>query len=170
MVFIPIFQICSTDVDLRPYKCEAFLATDCGCIFHYNCIKKVEPSYQCTKCEKLINLENIEALSYLYLNEGYLSWIGPYSKCREYNCPNEGNPKRFNYCLNHNETLTTNRAVILTFHYFTRFVRDTDQSKKNYIFLKVLEYMYIYHRWEEVESVNFQEIRKRINKDNELHN
>lgn len=156
-------SLCNQEMNFKYEACEVFLAKDCGCYFHYNCLKREKKrDIFCVKCEKDINIENIEALSYLYFNEQYVKWIGSYPRCKENDCTWIGNPQRFGYCSKHGITTATNRATMLAFVFFTRFINEDNLEKRQNIFVKIVEYMNLHHRYNDIEELDFEKIREKL--------
>jgi len=164
-----ICEICNFPMNIDPASCDVLVSEECGCIYHYGCLKK-NKIYKCKNCNKYINTENVHALSYTYFERAHLKWIGPILKCKISSCNQQCNPQRFGYCINHTDALATNKAVVLSFVYVTKFVYEEDPEIRAKIFIKLLEYMHSNHRYDDVEDVDFYQIRNNVNKFNVLHN
>lgn len=164
-----ICQICKLEMNIDPAKCEVIQSNTCGCLFHYHCLKERKTFY-CFRCYNVVNIEFSDFLSYLYFSNFHINVIGAILNCKNEGCRNTGNPSRFGYCQEHSIVTSSNKAIILSFMYFSRFVNEIDDTKKYNILLEIIKYMNINHKYNDPEEVNFIEINKIINKDNILHN
>lgn len=160
-----ICNICNNEIVFDESFCNVFQSMDCGCFFHYDCIKS-KGTLNCVTCNKDINSENIKALSYLYFENGYRKWIGPILRCHHEECQNTGNPKRFGYCSIHNQYQTTNIAVKLSFIYFTRFVNGPIE-RGQYIFEEIVKYMDANFKYGREEEIDFAYVKSILNS---IHN
>lgn len=164
-----ICMICNGEMNLDPNECEILRATDCNCLFHFHCLKQRRSIY-CLRCDKNINTENVEALTYYRFETSHLKWIGPFNKCKIPGCKHNGNPGKFGYCDLHNESKSTNKAIILAYAYFIKFIYEDEPGNRASIFINLIEYMNSYHRLDDIEEVDFDNVRRKINKCNILHN
>lgn len=151
--------LCNKDVKMDESLCETFRSLECGCLFHYECIQKERIVGKCKNCNKWNKFENIEALSYLYLQNAYEKWIGQMPKCCQEGCQNRGNPKRLGYCIRHNEYTTTNIAIIIAFKYFTKFIREPIYWKREHIFSKLVNFCDSKYKHRDIDHVNFQQMK-----------
>jgi len=149
---------CNKNVNVSEESCQA-IKSPCGCYFHFDCIKNID-IIQCNKCNITIERKMMNSISYLYFETGYLTWIGPILICKQRGCHSRCNPKRFGYCAEHNKSLASNKAVILTLQYFVKFVKL--QNNKQEYFNKVLNFMYVNYEHVDEWLMDFNEIHRRI--------
>lgn len=150
--------ICQKTLNMDESSCETFRSLNCFCCFHYSCIKK-HKFVECLNCNIQIDCENIEALSYLYLQNGYEKWIGNIPKCKKEDCGNRANPKRFGYCCLHKDKMCTNRAIILAFVYFTRYINEPIEKNRQNIFEKLVEFCDKHYNCIDYTEVNFEKFK-----------
>ena len=159
--------ICNEKITSKPEDCDTLRSEECGCIFHFKCIKSIREFY-CKTCNRTINTENVDALTYLYFANAYDKWIGCEQKCKKEGCYNRGNPKRLGFCCNHNSTMVTNISVILSFGYIIRYVYDLDTNKRSEIFIKLIDYMYKNHPYDDFNVFDYKKAKENIEKINYL--
>ena len=164
-----ICQICRLEMDIRPDVCEVVESSTCGCLFHYRCLKNVKIFF-CRRCTNSVNIEYSDLLSYLYFATQHIKIIGNIPICKKEGCLNIGNPSRFGFCDEHNDNKSSNKAIILSFMYFVRYVNDEDEERKYEIFLELVKYMNKNHKFDDPEQVDFFKVNEILNKNNILHN
>lgn len=162
-----ICQLCNKELDLDPSQCTTIRSKDCGCLYHYQCLKDYQFQNKinylpCKRCEREVNVTNVEPLSYLYLQNGYNNWIGNLPRCKIGGCSNTGNAKRLGYCIQHGTQETTNKAIIMAFGYFIKYVVEMDMNYRQNIFQKLVDYMNINHRYDDVDTSDFENIKNKI--------
>lgn len=134
----PKCGFCNQIVNLNKEKCET-LKADCNCYFHFDCVKNCK-KINCNNCFRMVERKKMNALSYLYLETGYLNWVGPILTCKNKNCLNPTNPGRYGFCDLHNNLLASEKTIILALQYFVKFVKGTKTNKQDF-FTKIL-YMF----------------------------
>jgi len=129
--------ICGVRVILDEARCDVVKSNECRCFFHYDCvkIKRMDRKNYLCSCGRLINLEDVDMMSYLYFLDGYKKIVGEFSLCKYNGCHLEGNPKRWGYCQYHNQDLTTNTAFAKSLQMMVRYV---NMGNKEDIFFKIL--------------------------------
>lgn len=163
-----ICSLCNEEMDMDITKAQYMVSEECGCSFHYKCLRRSKNVY-CVICDRSISTEKIYGLNYLLFDNCYRSWIGEFGMCKSWNCSRKCNPARLGYCMDHNPELASNKSVILSFYYFTRFVYEENEEKRRYIFNEILEYMNRYHKFDDIDMIDFKEIQQKINPCNILH-
>ena len=164
-----ICTLCNCEMDCDQYKCDVLISEECGCMFHYDCLRKSR-TVECVKCDKTLSTEKFTAISFLHFENAYLKWVGKIQLCRDQTCFKMCNPARFGYCYQHKKQLSSNKAIVLTFNYFIRYVYETDVKRRNEIFYEILSYMNLHHVMDDIKDVNFEEVRRNVNENNILHN
>lgn len=154
-------QICKKEMNIDPTACEVIQSNTCGCLFHYKCLKS-QKTFFCERCYNIADIENSDALSYLYFATGHMEWIGKIPICLHPNCTNIGYPNHFGYCDTHSKNVSSNKAIILSFIYFIRYVDTSDQDERNKIFIDLVDYMDKNHKYNSPEEVDFPTLRKII--------
>jgi len=157
-----ICQLCNKEMNINPDDCEV-VKSICGCLFHYDCIKYLNDIY-CVRCDRRIIRERVEALTYFRFETQHVKWIGPFLKCKFEGCCHNANPSYFGYCDNHREKKSTNKAIILSYVYFLKYIFEECEVKRANIFLKLIEYMNANHRLDDIEEVNFPKVKENIDK------
>ena len=126
-------QICNKEMNINPENCEVIQSNSCGCLFHYHCLKK-KKIFFCSRCINRVNIEHSDLLSYLYFATQHNVIIGDLPNCKKDECKNIGFPSNFGYCNSHSDRKSSNKAIILSFMYFSRFIDEECQEKRNDIF------------------------------------
>jgi len=125
--------------------------------------------FYCERCYNLVSIEFADFLSYLYFATMHQKIIGSTNKCKIKGCNFFGTPNRFGYCGEHQTSLSSNKAVILSFMYYSRFVNNVNEETGNNIFIEIVKYMNEHHKFAEPEEVDFFQVKSILNKDNILH-
>jgi len=154
--------ICNQEMNLNPQSCECIISGDCGCIFHYNCMKEITEKTYCTRCDIEIYRKNFNAMSYLYFPEGHRMWIGDRLKCLHSGCNNYGIPNNYGYCHFHSIASSTNRAIVSSFAYMIKYVSSQNSTERNLIFLKSIKYMNENYKLADIEEINFESVHTAI--------
>lgn len=139
--------VCKKVMELDEEKCDVLISKDCGCYFHYDCVKLTPiinndcASIFCKNCLGEVSTYNMDALCYLHFITGHKKWICQIEKCKQEGCINECNPQRFGYCLYHSDKIARNTSIVLCLKYFVKYVREPLEEKRREIFYKVLEFI-----------------------------
>ncbi len=157
---------CLRVIDIRPEMCNVLKSEDCGCLFHYNCVKSGR-RIECKNCDRIIDTERVIGLTYVYFDNAFKNWVGRYYECMQNGCVLNGNPRYDGYCVNHKRREASNNAIILSLKYFVKYVYESDGYTKYLIFLKLIQYMNKYYKNSDINSVNLSEIR--FNVDNFIY-
>lgn len=152
---------CFKEIDSRPEKCEVLVSEECGCFFHYNCVKKGR-EIECKNCAMFINTEKVNGLTYTYLDNAFTNWVGNYYGCMHHGCNLNGNPRYYGYCLNHKKNEATNNAIFMSLKYFVKYVYEKEPYKKYLIFLKLIEFMNKYHKYDDINIFDLSSIRIQV--------
>ena len=132
-------SICCNYLKLDESDCDTFRSLKCGCLFHYDCIKK-HRKINCNNCSTEINHKNMEPLSYIYFENAYKRWIGKIQKCKDENCNQQGNPIRYGYCIFHKKEKISETIFINALTFFSRFIIENDENKRINEFYKIIDF------------------------------
>jgi len=167
--FLPDFtmecSICCREMKFDPALCDLVVSNDCGCYFHYDCIKEME-KIGCRRCGCDVDRKNIDAMSYLYFDTGYEKWVGKIQCCRKSDCWKIGNPKRFGYCINHQQKIARNCSVILSFIFMIRYCRNQDQNIRRETFNYLLYFFDKFYPNANSRDINIEEAYFKIKNNN----
>jgi len=161
-------SICLKNITINEETCDIVRSFDCGCYFHYLCIKsspiqcKVMNTIKCNNCKGNIFAHNIEGLSYLYFREGYEKWVGKIVNCKVSCCTNKCNPKRFGYCLEHTNRIARNTSFSLCLKYFVKYINELDESKRREMFNKLLIFIDSTYPEGAYYDIDFYELRLNV--------
>ena len=162
-IFTPIKILCGAcnkPLNLDEAKCDTFRSLDCKCFFHYDCIKRSK-TIHCINCIRNVDPNNFDALSYLFFMNGYNRWIGRFPKCKMEGCNLTSNPKRYGYCFQHGQDkIASNKVISLAFNYFTKFIFEQNEKKRQHIFELLLEF---FDKNLSVEKIDWSQIKNEFN-------
>lgn len=154
-------SICDNELDFNEENCDVIKSNDCGCFYHYGCLKEKRKrglNGTCG-CGQEVNYENVDMLSYLYFLNGYLKIVGKMKCCKFAGCNIEGNPKRWGYCAEHHSMMTTNIAFALSLQIMTRYVMEEEEEKRRKIFYGILSKL---NEWGIGRGENVERLRVRL--------
>mgnify|MGYP003344447326 CR=1 FL=1 len=152
---------CLTRIDSTPEKCEALQSEECGCLFHYNCVKSGR-SIECKNCNRMIDTEKVIGLTYVFLDNAFRNWVGRYYVCMQNGCSLNGNPRFDGYCIKHKRSEASDNAIILSLKYFVKYVYESDGYSKYLIFLKLIQFMNTNYKNANIDSVDLLAIRFKV--------
>ena len=160
---------CRQEIEIHRSQCGILKSGDCeDCYFHYECFKRGGHTY-CTHCSHPINSENVVALSYLWLQNGFEAWVGPLQKCRCDGCDFYGSPRRFGYCYHHHADETFNKSIAKALEYMVRFTNIQEQQERYDTFYRVLKYLDKKYEYTDYENIvlNKRQVQEHIAKTRE---
>jgi len=92
---------------------------------------------------------------------GYNRWIGRFPKCKMEGCNLTSNPKRYGYCFQHcQDKIASNKVVSLAFSYFTKFIFEHNEKKRQHIFELLLEF---FDKNLSAEKIDWNQIKNEFN-------
>jgi hypothetical protein len=151
--FTATCQFCQLPVEVHKSEAGTLKSGDCeDCYFHYDCFKRGNHTH-CGKCNHAINPEKVLAISYLYLQNGFDTWVGPLQKCRHEGCNFYGSPRRYNYCYHHHPEETFNKSIAKALEYMVRFTNIQDQQERYDTFYKVVKYLDKKYEYTDYENI-----------------
>ena len=152
--------ICLKAVNLNESECDIFKSLQCKCFFHYKCLK-IQKNNICKNCEKIIDCQEIKALSYNYLLNGYCKWVGRLPRCKFSNCFSKCNPRRFGFCQKHNSKyFCSKRTMKLSLMFFTRYIYENNEINRQKIFELIILFFNEYYSNKFIHKFNFMKIKE----------